>query len=42
MHLSALGTSIIVLSSPRAVADLLDKKSSIYSDRPRLPMAGEL
>ncbi|OCH84102.1 cytochrome P450 [Obba rivulosa] len=42
MHLSVLGKSIIILSSPKAVSDLLDKRSSNYSDRPSLPMAGDL
>lgn len=30
---------IVVLSSPKAASDLLDKRSSIYSDRPPFPMA---
>ncbi|EMD31245.1 hypothetical protein CERSUDRAFT_100592 [Gelatoporia subvermispora B] len=42
IHLSALGTEIVVLSSPKVVSDLLEKRSTIYSDRPTLPMAGEL
>ncbi|KAJ7866310.1 hypothetical protein B0H13DRAFT_1507443, partial [Mycena leptocephala] len=33
IHLNAAGTSIIVLSSQRAVNELLEKKSHIYSDR---------
>lgn len=36
------GTHIIVLNSYTAVYDLLFRRSSIYSDRPRIPMAGEL
>ncbi|KAJ6553619.1 cytochrome P450 [Mycena vulgaris] len=35
IHLSAMGTSIVVLSSLEAAEDLLDKRSAIYSDRPR-------
>ncbi|KZT36951.1 cytochrome P450 [Sistotremastrum suecicum HHB10207 ss-3] len=42
VHVSALGQPIIVLNSHRACLDLLEKKSSIYSDRPRLPMGGDL
>lgn len=34
IHLNAMGTSIVVLSSLEAAEDLLDKRSSIYSDRP--------
>ncbi|KAJ6503088.1 cytochrome P450 [Mycena vulgaris] len=35
IHLSVMGTSIVVLSSVEAAEDLLDKRSAIYSDRPR-------
>ena len=42
MYLSAMGGSIIVLSSRETISDLLDKKSTLYSDRPLAPMAGEL
>ncbi|KAE9389986.1 cytochrome P450 [Gymnopus androsaceus JB14] len=42
IHLSALGNSIIVLNSARAVNDLLEKRSSIYSSRPSSVMLGEL
>lgn len=42
MHLSVVGTSFIVLSSREAIIDLLEKKSTMYSDRPVIPMAGEL
>nr|BAK09500.1 cytochrome P450 [Postia placenta] len=42
MHLSVLGRSIIVLSSASAISDLLDKRSVHYSDRPVVPMAGEM
>ena len=31
-----------MLNSANAAIDLLDKRSAIYSDRPRLPMVGEL
>jgi hypothetical protein len=37
-----LGASdFIFLNSGRVVKDLLDKRGSIYSDKPYLPMAGE-
>ncbi|KAJ7059769.1 cytochrome P450 [Mycena amicta] len=42
LHLSVAEKSIIILSSARAINDLLEKKSSIYSDRPRMPMINEL
>ncbi|KAJ7648324.1 cytochrome P450 [Mycena polygramma] len=42
LHLDASGTSIIILSSARAVHDLLEQRSSVYSNRPRLPMLNEL
>ncbi|KAJ7618769.1 cytochrome P450 [Roridomyces roridus] len=32
------GTSVIVLSSLQATEDLMEKRSSIYSDRPAVPM----
>ncbi|KAF8883964.1 cytochrome P450 [Infundibulicybe gibba] len=42
MHLNILGQSIIILCSTRRTTDLLEKRSSIYSDRPRMPMLVEL
>ncbi|KAJ6535175.1 cytochrome P450 [Mycena capillaripes] len=36
MHLQVLGKSMIVLDTLQAAVDLLDKKGSIYSDRPPL------
>ena len=42
MHLSVIGKPMIVLSSREAISDLLEKKNAIYSDRPVVPMAGEL
>ncbi|KAG2120450.1 cytochrome P450 [Suillus discolor] len=41
-HIQVLGQHFIVLNSSKTAMDMLDKKSSIYSDRPVLPMAGEL
>lgn len=37
-----LGQHMIILNSVNAAIEMLDKKSSIYSDRPVLPMGGEL
>ncbi|EIN09519.1 cytochrome P450 [Punctularia strigosozonata HHB-11173 SS5] len=37
-----LGQKMLILNSSRVAADTLDKKSNIYSDRPRMVMAGEL
>ncbi|KAG0700131.1 cytochrome P450 [Suillus ampliporus] len=40
-HVEVLGQHIIVLNSLKIAMDMLDKKSSVYSDRPVFPM-GEL
>ncbi|KAF9456686.1 cytochrome P450 [Collybia nuda] len=42
IHVSIFGRPIIILNSRKAISDLLEAKSGIYSDRPVLPMAGEL
>ncbi|KAH9925313.1 cytochrome P450 [Fomitopsis serialis] len=42
IHVSIISSSIIVLSSREAISDLLEKRSLMYSDRPVVPMAGEL
>ncbi|EJD37771.1 cytochrome P450 [Auricularia subglabra TFB-10046 SS5] len=41
-HLGMFGRHIVVLNSFDAAANLLDKRSAIYSDRARFPMVGEL
>ncbi|KAG2347075.1 cytochrome P450 [Suillus weaverae] len=41
-HVEVLGQHIIVLNSVKSAVDMLDKKGAVYSDRPVLPMAGEL
>ncbi|KAJ7613351.1 cytochrome P450 [Mycena polygramma] len=41
-YLQALGQGIVILSSAEAVNTLLDKRGSIYSDRPYLVMCNEL
>ncbi|KAJ7662334.1 cytochrome P450, partial [Mycena rosella] len=42
IHLSLAGKSVIVLSSLEAAEDLLEKRSSIYSDRTDFPMVVDL
>ncbi|EKM82076.1 hypothetical protein AGABI1DRAFT_105435 [Agaricus bisporus var. burnettii JB137-S8] len=38
LHVPVMGTNLIVLDSPEAVMELLERRSSIYSDRARMPM----
>ncbi|KAF5341606.1 hypothetical protein D9758_014087 [Tetrapyrgos nigripes] len=42
IHLDLLGTPLIVVNSLKAATELLDKRSSNYSDRPRMTMLCEL
>ena len=35
IYLNLLGQSVIVLNTAQATSDLLDKRSAIYSDRPK-------
>jgi len=42
MYLEALGNRILVLNSTKAAHDLLEKRATIYSDRPSFTMIGEL
>lgn len=42
VHLSMLGQPLIILSTFKAAQELLSKKGAIYSDRPRMVVAGEL
>lgn len=42
IYLSVLGKSIVILNSAKAAQDLLARRGAIYSDRPRLVLAGEL
>ncbi|OAX39032.1 hypothetical protein K503DRAFT_799959 [Rhizopogon vinicolor AM-OR11-026] len=39
LHIEVLGKHIIVLNSTKTATEILDKKSSVYSDRPVFPMA---
>lgn len=41
MSLSALGRQMVIVSSAQVMEEL-DKKGAIYSDRPVLPMGGQL
>jgi hypothetical protein len=41
-HIEVLGQHIVVLNSFETAMEMLDNKSTIYSDRPILPVAGEL
>ncbi|KAI0028835.1 cytochrome P450 [Vararia minispora EC-137] len=42
VYVNVFGQPIVILNSLQAAQDLLDQRSVIYSDRPRMPMAGEL
>lgn len=42
VYLNMLGQPLIILNSARAAQDLLARRGAIYSDRPRLVLAGEL
>jgi len=42
IYMKAAGQSIIVLNSHKVASDLLDRRSGIYSDRPRNIVAGEI
>ena len=42
MQLQVLGKSVIVLSDTKIAVDLLEKRGAIYSDKPKMIMAGEL
>ncbi|KAI6044587.1 cytochrome P450 [Pisolithus marmoratus] len=41
-YLNVFGLGVVFLNTPEAVSELLDKRGSIYSDRPQLVMANEL
>ena len=42
IHVKVFGQHILLLNSLEICIDLLEKRSAIYSDRPRLPMMNEL
>jgi hypothetical protein len=41
MYISALGQGLLVLNSQRVAIDLFEKRSTIYSDRPRYISGGD-
>ncbi|KAG1756034.1 cytochrome P450 [Suillus lakei] len=41
-HIEVLGQHIFVLNSVKTAMDMLDNKSTVYSDRPIFPVGGEL
>ncbi|KAG2356989.1 cytochrome P450 [Suillus spraguei] len=41
-HIEIFGQHIVILNSVKTAMDMLDNKSAIYSDRPILPVGGEL
>ncbi|KZP12496.1 hypothetical protein FIBSPDRAFT_754844, partial [Athelia psychrophila] len=40
VHLHGLGLSIVLLTSMKAVNELLDRRGTVYSHRPVFPMVG--
>jgi hypothetical protein len=42
VYLEALGTKIVILGSASMINELLERRSAIYSDRPRTVMAYDL
>jgi hypothetical protein len=42
IHVHCFGSPFIILNSYSSANELLEKRSSIYSDRPEMIMAGEL
>ena len=42
MYIHVFGQGLVFLNTHEAASELLDKKGSIYSDKPALVMAGEL
>ena len=42
MSINLFGQTTIIINSSSLAIELLEKKGAIYSDRPRMPVAGEL
>ncbi|TDL20319.1 hypothetical protein BD410DRAFT_725961 [Rickenella mellea] len=42
VHVEVLGKHILILNSLETAVELCEKRSHIYSDRPRMPMLKEL
>ncbi len=41
MYVSSLGGNLLIMNSQRVAVDLLEKRSNIYSGRPRYISAGD-
>jgi hypothetical protein len=42
MMVEIMGQKICIINSAQVATDLLDSRSSIYSDRPAMPMVNDL
>ena len=42
MYLNAFGQPIMVINSLKAATELLDRRATVYSDRPRMIVANEI
>ncbi|KZV73581.1 cytochrome P450 [Peniophora sp. CONT] len=42
MHVSVLGQPIVIVNNLAIATELLERRATLYSERPTLPMAGEL
>lgn len=42
VHVTVLGQHIVMLNSAKAVTDLLERRSAVYSSRPQTTMIGDL
>ncbi|RPD66668.1 cytochrome P450 [Lentinus tigrinus ALCF2SS1-7] len=42
MSFTMFGQSYVILNSARHAVDMLEKKSTVYSSRPRIPVAGDM
>ncbi|KAF9646526.1 cytochrome P450 [Thelephora ganbajun] len=42
LHLDVMGSHLVVLSNSDVATDILERRSVIYADRPRMPMVNEL
>jgi len=42
VYLHALGTDMVYINSRRLAYELFERRSSVYSDRPNLPMIVDL
>jgi len=42
MYLNAFGKPIMVINSLKAATELLDRRATVYSDRPRMIVANEI